>query len=209
MSINIESYGPLNFNHINRIQDTLNKSVNEYPRTMCLRIDLHLPADNINNHNADSTLITRFIISLKAQVEADLQRKVCAGKRVHPCRIRHMWAREFNPDGKKHYHLVLLFNKDTYAYPGSYYCKEDGYVHNLSLMIMEAWVRTLNLHTQVNYQQHYSLVHFPGECYYHLNTNSQSFNTDYCAAMDRIIYLAKEHSKIGTDRQRNFGCSQY
>lgn len=209
MNINTNSYGPLNQHHLKRIHETINKSLQEYPRTMLLRVDLRLPETNTLVYNTDSALITRFIVSLKSQVEADLLKKQNAGKRVHPCRVRHIWAREFNHEGRKHYHVALLFNKDTYAYPGNYIPTDGEYSQSLALMIMEAWVRALNIRSAMNYRQHYALVEFPANCYYHLNVNSDNFNTQFNAVVDRVNYMAKEYSKDSSDGQRNFGCSQY
>lgn len=205
MSINIASYYPLNENHKKRLRETLDKALSEYPRLLVVRVDLKLPDDEY-----DSTVITHFIVSLKAQISADLYRKQKAGKRVHPCRVRFAWAREFGQKGKKHYHLVLLFNKDTYGYPGSYYRKNDKYQHNLAFMIMEAWGRTLDPYGFNSPELFYSLVSFPATaCYYQLNTRKPGFDSGYQTVINRINYLAKVHSKDYSDGQRNFGCSQY
>lgn len=209
MNFNTGSYGSLNQNYVKRIHETINKSLQEYPRTLLLRVDLRLPEMHSMNYNTDSTLITRFIVSLKSQIEADLLKKQNAGKRVHPCRLRHIWTREFNHEGRKHYHVVLLFNKDTYAYPGNYTPTDGEYSQSLALMIMKAWVRALNLSSAMNYQQYYALVEFPVNCYYHLNVNSDNYNTQSNAVVVRVNYLAKEYSKDSSDGQRNFGCSQY
>lgn len=209
MSINTNSYGTLNQNYMKRIQNTINKALNEYPRVMVLRVDLRLPEINTGLYNTDSGLITRFIVSLKAQIEADLLKKQNSGKRVHPCHVRHIWAREFNEYGKKHYHVALFFNRESYAFPGSYTSTNGEYTHNLALMIMEAWMRALGLNTIVNYQQYYPLAEFPVNCYYHLSKNSDDFSTQFSAITDRVNYLAKEYSKDNSDGQRNFGCSQY
>jgi len=201
----MHNYGILNRNYVKRIQDTLNKSINEYSRTLVLRVDLRLPEFDTESYNSDSSLITRFIVSLKAQIEADLLKRQSAGKRIHPCRVRHIWAREFSRTGKKHYHVVLLLNREAYPYPGNYRPVNGTYSHNLALMIMEAWVRTLGL----NHQQYYSLVEFPVNGYYHLSKNHNDFTTRYAAVTERINYLAKEYSKDCSDGQRSFGCSQY
>lgn len=205
MSFNTHSHYPLNRNYVKRIQDTLNKTLNEYSRVLVLRVDLRLPEFDTDSYNSDSSLITRFIVSLKAQIEADLLKRKNAGKRIHPCRVRHIWAREFSRTGKKHYHVVLFLNREAYPYPGNYRSVNGEYSHNLALMIMEAWVRTLGL----NHQQYYSLVEFPANCYYHLSKNSAAFTTEYEAVTTRINYLAKEYSKDYSDGQRSFGCSQY
>ncbi|EPN2807642.1 inovirus Gp2 family protein, partial [Serratia marcescens] len=158
MSINTNSYGTLNKNYVKRIQDTITKALNEYPRVMVLRVDLRLPEIETGSYKNDSGIVTRFVVSLKAQIEADLLKKQHAAKRVHPCRVRHIWAREFNELGKKHYHVALLFNREAYAYPGSYTHTNGEYTHNLAMMIMEAWVRALGLNTVANHQQYYPLV---------------------------------------------------
>jgi len=205
MSINTHSSYPLNQNHVKRIQDTLNKSLDEYSRTLVMRVDLRLPEFNVDYYNSDSSLITRFIASLKAQIDVNLLKRQNAGKRVHPCRVRYIWAREFSECGKKHYHVALLLNRENYAYPGNYRSVNGEYSHNLALMIMEAWVRALEL----NHSQYYSLVEFPANGYYHLSKNSPDFTTQYAAVTTRINYLAKLYSKDYSDGQRNFGCSQF
>jgi len=209
MSINFNSFGKLNQNYVKRIQDTLSKALNEYPRVMILRVDLRLPEIETGSYKSDPGIVTRFVVSLKAQIEADLLKKQNAGKRVHPCRVRHIWVREFNGHGKKHYHVALLFNREAYAYPGSYRPTDGEYSHNLALMIMEAWIRALGLNSVVNHQQYYSLVEFPTNGYCHLSKNNNDFITQYEAITERINYLAKEYSKDYSDGERSFGCSQY
>ncbi|EMU8144924.1 inovirus Gp2 family protein [Salmonella enterica] len=205
MNINTAGFGPLNEKHIIRIQETLDKSLEEHPRILLLRVDLHLPDEG----HADSAVITRFIVSLKEQIKSDLHRKKTSGKRTFPCYLRHIWVREFSQTGKKHYHVALLMNKDNYAYPGNYKPTDGVYPHNLAVMIMEAWVRALNLVRNDNYRRYYSLVHFPRHCSFHLIKYSADFKEQYQSTMERLSYFAKEYSKDYSDGQRNFGCSQY
>lgn len=146
--------------------------------------------------------------SLKSQKNADRLNKLSFRKRTHHCRIRHVWVREFNKNGKKHYHLALFFNQEAYAYPGTYKPDHEGkYRHNLAYMIMEAWVRALHLDKEENYQQHYRLIHFPDNCHARLNMYDLSYQDNYAAIMNRLSYLAKEYSKDYSDGKRNFGCS--
>ncbi|MBL5945901.1 inovirus Gp2 family protein [Enterobacter asburiae] len=209
MSINTASYGMLKSIYVKRIQNTLDKALQEYPRLFVLRVDLRLPDADTTDCNTDSAVITRFIASLKSQFIADLLKKHNEGKRVHPSRIRYIWAREFNQSDKKHYHVTLLLNREAYAYPGRYTAINGQYSHNLALMIMEAWVRALGLHTVENHTQYYALTEFPGNCYYHLSRNSENFTEQHTDVTNRLNYLAKEYSKDNTDGQRNFGCSQF
>lgn len=201
MDINVSSYGPLNQQSVKRISETLGKALQEYPRTLVVRVDLRLPDAQVY----DSTLITRFLVSVKTQVKADLDRKKRANIRIHPCHVRYIWAREFGQHSKKHYHVVLLLNKDAYAYTGSYQSEH----HNLAYMIQEAWGRALNTGRTPDYRSYYSLVEFPTNPYYHLNTRKDGFNCDYQIVMNRVLYLAKIFSKDCSDGQRNFGYSQY
>lgn len=92
--INLSNNGPLNIKHMKRIKDTLKKPLRKYHRTMILRIDLRL-LENSPYEN-DSTLITRFLESLKSQKNADRLNKISLRKRTHHCRIRYVWVREFN-----------------------------------------------------------------------------------------------------------------
>ncbi|EPF0316206.1 inovirus Gp2 family protein [Enterobacter chuandaensis] len=209
MNVNTAGYGMLKSLYVRRIQSTLHKALQEYPRILVLRVDLRLPDTDSTGCNTDSSLITQFIASLKSQISADLLKKQNAGKRIHPCRIRYIWAREFNQAGKKHYHITLLLNREAYAYPGSYTARDGKYTHNLAMMIMEAWVRALGLHTEDKHTQYYALTEFPKNCYYHLSKNHNDYTSQLSSVTDRVNYLAKEYSKDNTDGKRSFGCSQY
>lgn len=207
MSINTAAYGILNPRHLKKIKATLDQSTEEYPRTLLVRVDLFVPDENYNN---DSGLITRFHESLKAQIEADMLGRGKLGKRVHLCKVRFVWAREFHECGRKHYHVALFMNKDTYAYPGTYRPSEQGgYIHNLAFMIMEAWARSLKRNSEGDSKKYYPFANFPSTCYMHLNRNEMHYEYEYKKALDWINYLAKEYSKDYSDGHRNFGSSQY
>ncbi|MBD8198655.1 inovirus Gp2 family protein [Pantoea agglomerans] len=143
--------------------------------------------------------------SLKERIEADLKRKKKAGKRTYPCRLRYVWVREFGLEGKKHYHALLLLNKDAYFHPGDYN-KESG---TLASLIAGAWVSSLRL----SYPADRGLVHFPTNGFYHLNSKGEkelitSINTKMDTLKFRTAYMAKVKSKSNEDGERNFGCSQ-
>lgn len=201
----------MNYNpyHINRIHDTLQHALSEYPRTYILRIDLRFPDEYYTYYHDDSTVMTRFMASLKSQIKQTQLRKYKQGKRVHPCRVRYVWSREFGQKGKKHYHVALMLNNDAYGYVGTFYPVNGRYVHNLALMIMEAWVRTLNLH----HLQGYAATYYPLVCFvpagnFHINIHDGDYAERYDTVMRRLSYLAKYYSKVSDDGQHNFGCSQ-
>ncbi|MDT9877383.1 inovirus Gp2 family protein [Enterobacter cloacae] len=209
VSVNIASYGPSNPRYLRRIRETLDKALNQHPRTLLLRFDLRLPTKDNLVYRDDPGLIKRFMGSLQAQIVADLRSKSRAGKRVHPTNVRYIWCREFDRQQlQPHYHVALMLNKDAYAYPGCYKPTNGEYIHCLAVMIMEAWGRVLNLHAGGDYRPFYPLVEFPENGYYHLETHHPDFNRQYGEAIARVDYLAKEYSKNNDDGLRNFGCSQ-
>ncbi|TXQ86756.1 inovirus Gp2 family protein [Escherichia coli] len=77
---------------MDRIRETLDKSLQEYPRTFVLNLILRLPDENYEHYKADPKLITRFIESLKSQIEHTQKRKAAEGKRIRSCNVRYAWS---------------------------------------------------------------------------------------------------------------------
>ncbi|HFD7559229.1 inovirus-type Gp2 protein [Providencia sp. 21OH12SH02B-Prov] len=50
-----------------------------------------------------------------------------------------------------------------------------------------------------------TLVEYPENCAYWLNQKSSTFEADYAALVQRMNYLAKEHTKIYRASSRNIG----
>ncbi len=73
----------------------------------------YMPA-TIMDTDLDSAVISRFFASLKAKIQAYQRHKRRANKRVRATTLRYFWCREFGKEkGRKHYHVILLLNKDT------------------------------------------------------------------------------------------------
>lgn len=133
-----------------RIRETVRHALNVHPRLTALRVDLRLPDVPAAT---DAAVISRFINALKARIDAYQKRKHREGKRVHPTTLHYVWAREFGEcKGKKHYHLMLLVNRDTWCRAGDYRAPES-----LVGMIKQAWCSA----TGVDVGCHATLVHFP------------------------------------------------
>lgn len=205
----IDNQGPLSKNYINQITKVIDRALNCHHRTLAVRVDLHLPdslviddiPDEAEFARTDSAVISRFIDSLKAKISADMKRKHKAGKRVHPCAVRIIWVMEFGPESqKRHYHVVLLLNKDAYAGPGDYK-KNEG---TLASMIMRAWNSALD----VPYPEYKTLVYFPDNCYYHLYHDEAFSENPFKNIIYRASYLTKLQTKRITKERRSFGCSQ-
>ncbi|MGL4225527.1 MAG: inovirus Gp2 family protein [Vibrio sp.] len=181
--------------YLKRIYDTLDLALDDYPRTMAVRVDLRLPLLMVME---DSNLMKNFMASLDAQIQADLRRKQRAGKQKRKCRLRYVWVKEKDKALHHHYHLVLLFNKDVYNSLGSF-----SNQNNLSHKIKTAWCRVLD----TDLDNGARLVHFPDNCVYHLDINSLKFSYDLDDLFRRLSYFAKVRTKQFGLRSRNFGCS--
>lgn len=205
-------HGLINYNYLDKIIEVIDRSVAKHPRTFALRFDLHLPDIQQNDiygqyrvtGRNDAAVISRFIDSLKAHIRADIARRR-RNTRVHPSTIRYVWVREFNPSSviirKWHYHVLILLNKDTYAYPGNY---QDN--NNLASMIVDAWASALRL----NEKECISLVHFPKKPYYHLNRRDPiTFHEKRGQLIYRVSYMAKLATKSTEDGYRSLGYSQH
>lgn len=205
------NHGPLNYDYLDKIIEVIDRSVAEHPRTFALRFDLHLPKTQQNAiygqdaiaGRTDTAVISRFIDSLKSHIRANIARKR-KNARVHPCTMRYVWVREFNPSSviikKWHYHVLILLNKDTYAYPGNYRSND-----NLASMIVKAWASALGL----NMKECDNLVHIPENPYCYLNSRDPiTFQENRRQLIYRVSYMAKLATKSTEDGYRSFGCSQ-
>lgn len=208
------SHGSLNNRYIDRMIDTINRSLIEHPRTMAIRIDLRLPYIPNENcymsidspthfYSVDEGVMSRFFSSLQAQINHDQDRKIKEGKRVHYCNTRYIWVREYSVDECKcHYHILLLLNKDAYAHLGD--INDLNIKPNLISKIRKAWVSALN----ADYEHCVRLVHVPERPIYYLDKNSQEFNGVLHDLTYRVSYMAKDRTKPYGDGFRCFSCSQ-
>ncbi|MCW9642042.1 inovirus Gp2 family protein [Klebsiella michiganensis] len=206
----VQNYGSLNPIYVDRIFETINKALNDYPRVLAVRLDLRLPDEDLSdcptNYNPDAEVITRFIASVKAQIKANIKHRKKAGKRTFPCTLRYVWVRELNAEGKKHYHVLLLINRDAYLGLGGYggTSRIEDKSEGLASMFFKAWISATGLEDM----KYKGLVYFPYQGCYHLFRNGHYFKKEYTALMKRGLYLAKERSKSNEDGWRNLGCSQ-
>lgn len=176
-----------------RITDTFQNALGAYARTLMLRVDLRIPDCPADT---DAAVISRFTASLKAKIDAYIQRKKQEGKRVHHTTLRFIWAREFGErNGNKHYHAVLLLNRDTWCSAGDY-----QYNGSLAGMIKQAWCSAL----RVDAGQYSTLVHFPDKPALWIDRGNEA---QLQQGLARADYLAKHHTKE-SDGDRNFGCSR-
>lgn len=186
------------------IESVINDAVNEHPRSIAIRCDLRFPIDY--NVDGTSSPISKFIASLKAQMEAADQAKHRANMRVHPSTLRYVWVREWSNARLWHYHVVLFLNKDRFFTLGRFKSDPDEMAEqiNLSDRIQKAWASALSI--SLSYA--IGLVHFPQNPTYFLDCGSSDFGNQYASLYERLSYFAKEETKHYGDGKNNFGCSR-
>lgn len=198
-------YGGVSPYYLTKLTQVITSSLDIYPRVFAVRVDLRLPQTNWQGEpdiplcfpRPDSAVITRFFASLKSQLLADHTRK---GRRGQPAFPAYIWVREQDSSANPHYHVVLLFNKDIYAYLGDY---RNAEADNMALRIQRAWCRALGL----SHPDYASLVHFPTNPAYVFDRRAAMVHSPaYREFLLRVAYLAKTRTKVSG--QRNFGCSQ-
>lgn len=181
------------------ISNVIRRSLDAYTRVFVVRCDLRFPLET-TEAEFDPKAISRFINSLKAKINADLQRKEQAWKRVLSCEVRYVWVREFGDvNGKKHYHVLLFFNKDVYHSLG-YYEQAGG---NLFSMINEAWCSAIKLPVF----SFGALAHFPRQGRFYLDGNNPANDDQVDHLMIHASYLAKHITKRYGDGERSIGSS--
>lgn len=104
---------------------------------------------------------------------------------------------------KKHYHTLIMVNKDAYGWPGDITKRLNNKRGVIFLMVCKAWIRAI-----YSTDEHYSSVYMPS-VYYYLNQNDQeSYQEQYKKLIYHVSYMAKMKTKNNEDGERNFGCSQ-
>ncbi|HDO1331738.1 TPA: inovirus Gp2 family protein [Aeromonas veronii] len=199
-------YGYHNRSYYEGIMSTIRSASTEHPRTLVLRVDLHDPViieqgDMITCfHNHHPGTMNRFINSLNAKLAAYQQRTAQSGKRVYPNTLRYAWVREFSKTGKRHFHALLLFNKDAFFHLGDYDLENS----TLRTMITTAWCSALGDPPELGRDW----VQYPDDGRYTLHKRDVDRDIYPEDLIDRIHYMTKVRSKSTHDGCRNFGCSR-
>ncbi len=190
--------------HMQRLEALTAFVMNEHARVLAFGLDLSLPQHN-QHKGYESAVITRFIASLKAQIFAYLKRRSREGKRIYPCPMYYAWAREFGElNGNKHYHLVLLVNREVFSCMMLKLGAKGTGRGLLLTMAAKAWSHALKLKGKAKEKVSYHLAGV-----FELNRKEGTHSSDYEGYLKRICYLAKKRSKENDDGERNFGCSQF
>ncbi|WP_373225149.1 inovirus Gp2 family protein [Enterobacter cloacae complex sp. ESBL7] len=191
-------HNSLNADYQKAFYDVIRNATEEFPRTVALRVDLRFPRRY--QYGDSNKEVTRFIESLKAKLLVDCQRKNRRWKRNRSNRLRYVWVREVGErNRRKHYHVLLLLNKDFYRGAGRYNADDSLYA-----LIQQAWCSALGLDAD-KYSGLANMAH--GGCYY-LNRKSPNYMQQLTDLLKRMDYLAKNHTKCYGDGYRSIGMSR-
>lgn len=178
--------------------DVIQDAVSDFPRTLALRVDLRFPQGY--QYGLSNKEVTRFIESLKAKIKVDCQKKNRRWRRNWVNRLRYVWVREVGErNRRKHYHVLLLLNKDFYYGAGKFDSNDS-----LAALIQQAWCSALN----VDREQYSALVNLTKNGMYYLNGNSSDYMQQVTDLLNRMDYLAKDHTKCYDDGYRSIGTSR-
>lgn len=198
---------PISRYMLRRSLAVISNYLENYHRVFALRADLRFAQSHVPEEpdlplcfqNDDEKAITRAMESLKSQLREEHKRSDRAGE---PIPLGYIWARERDTSEHHHYHLVLLFNKDVYAYLGDF---TNPDADNMGTRIQKAWCSAIKL----DYPHYASRVQFPeNHSTWFTRQDALTLNPDYYDFLLRVAYLAKEYSKDFHDGYRNFGTSQ-
>lgn len=190
--------GPFVQEYLERLNQTIDRAVTEYPRVFAFRVDLRLPADRpLPDHAYTNVVIDRFIESLKAKIRHNRSNARSVKKYAHDTKVRYVWTREYGLAGKPHHHLAILLNYDAFSALGEFSLGRD----NMFNRMVEAWATALGLPIDVVCP----LVYIPANHYYHLHRDDPAGKA---AFFYRASYLCKAATKVFGDGSHGFGCSR-
>ncbi|WP_161598949.1 inovirus Gp2 family protein [Aidingimonas lacisalsi] len=176
---------------------TLQKALYDYPRVLAIRFEPVIPTAISNTMSVEDhkSLIMKFIDALKAIIKNDRERKRRSG-RASDTKVRYVWCREVDANGKLHYHFFLILNRDAYHMLGRACSPNENLINRIS----RAWYSALGV--QWNFQEPW--IHVPKNPMYWIDRDdAESFQR----AFYRASYLCKAKTKRYGRGMRAFGTS--
>lgn len=193
-----EDKGPFIKQYLNRLQQTMQCALAQYPRVFAFRVDLRLPMGiQPPDYAYTNEVIERFIGSFKAKTKHNRSMARQSNPYAHDSKVRYVWAREKGQHGKPHHHLAILLNYDAFNSLGKFELGRDNMFNRLG----EAWASALGLSVEAVG----GLVEIPNNPYYHLHRDDL---VGQALFFHRTSYLCKSATKAFGDGSHGFGCSR-
>lgn len=190
--------GPFISEYLNRLYQTMDQALSQYPRVFAFRFDLRLPAEiQLPDFVFTNQVIERFMESFKAKIANNRRQARQLNKYAHDSKVRYVWAREQGQHGKPHYHLAILLNRDAFTALGKFETGRDNMFNRLE----QAWASALGLSVEAVR----GLVELPRNPCYHLNLGELGGQAEF---FHRASYLCKAATKVFGDGSHGFGASR-
>ncbi|MBV7480279.1 inovirus Gp2 family protein [Pseudomonas sp. PDM31] len=190
--------GPFISEYLNRLNQTVERALAQYPRVFAFRFDLRLPAEiELSESAYRNQVIERFIESFKAKIRHNRNMARQSNPYAHDSKVRYVWAREHGQHGKPHHHLAILLNYDAFNSLGKFELGRD----NMFNRLLEAWASALGLSVEAVS----GLVEIPSNPYYHLHRDDLAGQEEF---FHRTSYICKSATKAFGDGSHGFGCSR-
>ena len=134
--------GPFIREHLQRLHETMQRALDQHPRTFAFRVELKFPSSGmLPSYAFTNEVISRFFESFKAKIEHSRSMARRRNRYAHDCKVRYVWVREIGDSERPHYHLVILLNKDAYSVLGHFASERNNMFNRLE----EAWASALRL----------------------------------------------------------------
>ena len=190
--------GPFIREHLQRLHETMQRALDQHPRTFAFRVELKFPSSGmLPSYAFTNEVISRFFESFKAKIEHSRSMARRRNRYAHDCKVRYVWVREIGDSERPHYHLVILLNKDAYSVLGHFASERNNMFNRLE----EAWASALRLPRDAVV----GLVHIPENPVYYITRDDERSQAEF---FHRASYLCKAATKEYGDRQHSFGASR-
>ncbi|MEH6784582.1 MAG: inovirus Gp2 family protein [Alcanivorax jadensis] len=193
--------------------NVMKQAINRHRRTFVTLFILRYPHGYAIPPNG---CISRFMRSLRAQIEADLKARHRETGRSLTCDLNFLWAREIADSDNCHFHVAIFLNQDAYHRTGNYslpirsrrceYCTSPirDRATNLSQRISRAWATAIG----VTEDQVTGLVDYPKNSDFHLDENEADFEFQFLRLFRRLSYYAKIRTKDYGESADCYGSSR-
>ncbi|MCG9060184.1 inovirus Gp2 family protein [Laribacter hongkongensis] len=190
--------GPLITEYARRLYRVVQEALDRHPRTFAFRLDLRFPeAWSAREAHGQGDVMRRFMASFKARIRHNRDRARLQSRHAHDSDVRYVWAREYGQQGKPHYHVAILLNRDAFCSLGHFQPGRD----NLFNRLVSAWGSALGLDDN----QVAGLVELPEHPAYHLYRHDPG---SWAPFFYRASYLCKSATKRYGAGRHGFGASR-
>lgn len=189
--------GPLVLEYLDRLNQVIALSIQQYARVFAFRFDLRFPVYQYLPYADSNEVIERFFASFKAKIRHNRNKALEDNRYAHDTVVRFVWCRELGQHGIPHYHSAILLNNDAFCTLGQF---EMGR-QNLFNRLHQAWASALG----ISVEEVVGLVELPNSPFYVLRRECPESVAEF---FYRASYLCKADTKHYANGVHGFGASR-